>query len=96
MVFKASIPPADVPMTMASYGLGCMAYPRFFVNSFSAAFTPYVYKQLKIGEDEKEKDLGIKKKIVKTCYLATVIFGVLLVVSYVLLALFIRVCFDSS
>ncbi|AWA28643.1 hypothetical protein HYN48_00285 [Flavobacterium magnum] len=79
-----------------SFGSNISNAVTLFVNSFSAAFTPYVYKQLKIGEDEIEKDFGIKKKIVKTCYLATVIFGVLLVVSYILLALFIQICFDSS
>jgi O-antigen/teichoic acid export membrane protein len=79
-----------------SFGSNISNAVTLFVNAFSAAFTPYIYKQLKIGEDDAVKDVAIKKKIVKTCYVASAIFGVLLVISYAILALFIRVCFDAS
>ncbi len=79
-----------------SFGANISSAVTLFVTSFFGAFTPYVYKQLKIIEDDATKDLPVKKSIVKKCYIAILAFLLLLVLCYFSLTWIIKLFFDQS
>ena len=69
---------------------------NLFSQSFTSAFSPYVYKQLSIDQKTVESAIQMKMALIKKTYLALIAFGILLFTSYFVLIFFIKLLFNDE
>lgn len=79
-----------------SFGGNISNAASLFVTSFFGAYTPYVYKQLNLADEEIQNKQAIRASIVKQCYLSLLGFGILLILGDIILTAFVKLFFDAS
>lgn len=79
-----------------SFGGNISNAASLFVTSFFSAYTPYVYKELNLTEEETSNSAAIRAGIVKKCWLSLIGFGIVLILGDIILTAFVKIFFDET